>query len=72
MIKCPKCNNATHLIKILDKHYAYGEGSERVIVYHCDCNTNFSTSQLYMFEHPITQVRFGGIIDASIEEISQY
>lgn len=71
MIKCPKCGNTTQITKILDKHYAYRGGSERVIVYHCDCDTNFSTSQLYMFEKPITQVKFGGIIDASVEEIKQ-
>ena len=72
MIKCPNCGSTAQVKVILDKHYAYRDGSERVIVYNCGCGTNFSTSQLYMAGEPITQVRQGGIIEATVEEISTW
>lgn len=72
MIKCPKCDSTAQLKVILDKHYAHRNGSERVVVYNCGCGTNFCTSQLYMFGKPITNVKEGGIINATVEEILQY
>ena len=72
MIKCPNCGSTAQPKVILDKHYAHRNGSERVVVYNCGCGVYFFTSQLYMFDKPITAVREGGIINATVEEILQY
>jgi hypothetical protein len=69
MMKCPNCGSTAQAKVILDKHYAYRNGSERIVVYNCGCGANFCTSQLYMYDKPITQVRQGGIVNATVEEI---